>query len=144
MIDGGLRKLFRANLIGNIDWLSVETGGTAMGVPDSNFCVNPGIEGWIEFKRATANAVSVRKEQVAWIERRVRLGGRVFIAVRRWKDAGTRTDARDDLILIRGAGVRALFLDGISGAEKGRFVAGSWSGGPSKWGWDQVRHLLIR
>jgi len=75
-INGGLRQLFRAKLPG-FDWVSIESGSTGGGIPDSNYCVRTnditGIEGWIEHKQTDGWAVTLRPEQVGWIARRVAL-----------------------------------------------------------------------
>ena len=124
-IDGGLRSLFSKNIPGH--WTPVETGGTALGVPDSEYCLVGGYQGWVEFKQCKSNAVVIRPQQVGWIERRVRMGGRVFVAVRR----------NDDLLLFHGEGVRALKVKGIAGAQK--HLLGMWN---SKWNWQHIAEIL--
>jgi len=106
-----------------------------------NYC-HDGTEGWIENKRCEASACEVQPSQVGWIERRIRNGGRVFIAVRRLAKAGKRREARDDLILLRGAAIRDLATSGLVGVPK-RFWIFENSGGPAQWDWDQVYHDLI-
>ena len=129
MLDGGLRKLFRAHIPGH--WQSIETGGVGRGVPDSNYCIN-GVEGWVEYKKTKHWKIgSLKPEQVAWIFRRVREGGRVWLAVRR---------AEDELWLIDGHWIREVAVGGIKSAEE--WVR--WEGGPSKWNWDEVRYVLTR
>ena len=86
-IDGGLRALFRQN-IPTFMWTSIETGGTGRGISDSNYLAAGGIEGWIEYKTTTIHAVGMRPEQVGWIDRRHRLGGRVWIAIRQVRKDG--------------------------------------------------------
>jgi Holliday junction resolvase len=81
MIDGGLSQLFQDNLP-KVHWQRIETGGTGRGIPDLNGCYQ-GAEAWVECKRTKHWTVEVRPEQVGWIERRTRAGGRVFLAVRR-------------------------------------------------------------
>lgn len=151
MIDGGLRQLFRKHLP-LADWQSVETGGTGRGVPDSNYCFpNPsggfGTEGWIEFKTTEGYAVRLRPEQIAWMCRRARRGGRVFVAVRRWCSAGPRREAADELWLVAGAGGPELLtvgLGGLTSTPRGPKwpLLGAWHGGPARWHWPAVAALL--
>lgn len=122
--DDGLRSLFHSNLK-RAQWTSIETGATALGVPDSEFCFAGGIQGWVEHKRASANAVVIRDMQVAWIDRRVRLGGRVFLAVKR----------RKELFLYHGRDVKALKLHGLKAAHP----LGYWD---SPWNWEEVEEIL--
>jgi len=136
--DGGLRPLFQQRLP-EFHWQAIETGSTGRGIPDLNWCTD-GIEGWLELKQTQANKVEVRPEQVAWIERRIRAGGRVFIAVR-YKHAGgpRKGDPVDRLYLYKGSQVRNLLQYGISHTLE----AGAWAEGPAKWDWLEVRKLLI-
>lgn len=137
MIDGGLRILFRKNLP-HFDWVTIETGGTGRGVPDSNACYNK-IEFWIEYKQTDGWDVPLRPEQIGWLMRRSRAGGRTFIAVRRWPEAGKRRIAADDLYLFRGA-------DAILAKQQGLRLPtrlGIWSEGPSAWNWREIGQLLI-
>src|SRR5215475_5876721 len=122
--DGNLRAMFRANLP-DFDWLSVETHGTSRGVPDSNYCVD-GKEGWIELKACDGWRVSIRPEQAAWAELRLRKGGRVFLAVRR---------AKKELWLFSGAAMRLL----IDARLDATAPLGRWEGGPRSWDWRVVR-----
>jgi hypothetical protein len=131
-MDGHLRKLFRENLPG-FHWLSVETGATASGAPDSNYC-GGGFEGWIEFKLATGWRVHVRPMQVGWLERRARAGGRVFVAVRR------KVGKIDSLYLFDGLDVNLLRLNGLQGTP----ALGIWDGGPGRWDWAEVNGILRR
>lgn len=130
-VDGDLRKLFRTHIVAH--WISVESGSTSGGIPDSNFCAG-GIEGWIEYKQTHAWAVSFRPTQVALIWNRCLAGGRVWIAVRRWK----RKDGDDQLWLVPGRCVRELARDGLRGLP-----VVSWDGGPRGWNWDDVRRTLL-
>jgi len=139
MIDGGLRKLFRKHLP-RFDWTTIESGLTGQGIPDSNFCFD-GVEGWIEFKKTTAWAVEMRKEQVAWLERRNRARGRTFIAVRRYRRKGPRTVACDELWLFPGTAARALFKNGLMDNQNPPL--GVLNGGPAKWDWHFVSKALL-
>jgi hypothetical protein len=126
--DGGLRPLFKKH-IPEGDWVSVETWSTGRGVPDLNYCIN-GHEGWIELKTTEGWAVTVRPEQVAWIERRLRAGGRVFLAVRR---------KRHELWLLAGEDARALMLHGLKALNP---LYRSDMEGPSRWNWSLISKIL--
>lgn len=134
-IDGGLRSLFRTNIVGH--WSSIETPTTGGGIPDSNYLVR-GVEGWIEFKQTHAWAVNFRPLQVGWLDRRAREGGRAFVAVRRWK----RPNGADELWLFGAEAVKKL-SDGGLRAPAPASLRGVWSGGPSCWDWGEVTRLLI-
>lgn len=135
-VDDGLRALFRKHLP-TVDWQSVETA-VNRGVPDSNYCYQ-GYEGWIECKSTDHWSVDLRPEQIGWIARRVRHGGRVWIAVRRRHDGGKRRGpAVDELYLIRGENVKTAKLDGLRGCP----YEGKWRGGPSRWDWQGVLNVL--
>lgn len=130
MSDGELRRIFRKHLHG-FDFLAIESGGTAGGIPDLNYCKNH-IEGWCEMKACDHWRVTIRPMQVGWAERRIKHGGRVFCAVRR---AGT------DLYLFHGSMLRALKDARIDALPK----LGHWTGGAARWDWDQIeRELLYR
>ena len=114
--------MFHQNLK-KAQWTPIETGSTAAGIPDSEFCFPNGIQGWVEHKKMP---LVIRDMQVAWIERRVRLGGRVFIAVRR----------KTELLLFHGRDVRALKIGGIKAA----IPLGQWD---SPWRWPEIEELLL-
>mgnify|MGYP000465838860 CR=1 FL=1 len=140
-IDGGLRPIFRDKLKKGWHWQSVETGGTGLGVPDSNFCKS-GVERWVEFKQTDAWACTLRPEQVAWHRRRALCGGRSFIAVRRWHDGGPRKGPPvDELWLFYGEDAMRLKDRGL--CAEGVVDLGIWKGGPSRWDWDEIGELLI-
>lgn len=137
-IDGGLRGLFIKNLVG---WhcQAIETGGVGCGIPDLNYC-HGGVEGWIEMKQTAANAVNFDKEQVAWAERRLRTGGRVFAAVRRTTTAGPRKGPPTDaLYLFHGAYIRSLYLDGLAACDPLLVCHGP----PARWDWAAVKNILL-
>lgn len=121
-IDGGLRKIFHQKIDGH--WQAIETGGVGLGVPDSNFCID-GVEGWIEFKKTDHWKPTLRPEQIAWIHRRWRQGGNVWIAVRR---------IEKELWLVRGDWVRELGATGLKAVE-----AIHWS---EPWDWEAIRNIL--
>lgn len=131
--DGDLRKLYAKHL-SNFHWTSVESPFTIMGIPDSNYCCN-GVEGWIENKIIrSGDSVGIRPEQVAWLERRMRAGGRVFI--------GVRWPRRDDAFyLLRASAARPLLGSGLA-ALPPKFVVGNWAGGPQVWEWPKIGYFL--
>jgi len=135
MIDGGLRKLFREHLP-MVHWQSIETGGTGRGVPDTNGCFR-GCEFWVEFKQTSGWVVSLRPEQIAWMSRRERSGGRTFIAVRRKCTPGPRRQATDEIHLIRGSWAAEIASLGLKSAPDGS-VCGWWHGGVAAWPWMKI------
>ncbi len=139
--DGGLRSEFRRR-IPDFHWQSIETGGVGNGVPDANYCGNF-CEGWIENKQTDGWVVTLRPEQVAWLARRARAGGRVYVAVRRWHDGGPRKGASvDELWLLRGGAAVAIKQHGL--VDEAEYVLGRWHGGPAAWDWSAVRKIISR
>lgn len=137
-IDGGLRPLFRQKLP-TIHWVSIETGGTGRGIPDSNGC-RDGNEFWVEFKQTKTHSVGLRPEQVAWLMRRSRVGGSCFVAVRCRTEAGPRRGpARDELWLFRGSDAVELKQDGLNCC----LHLGVWEGGPANWCWAEIERQLL-
>ena len=129
--DGSLRTEFRKHLR-DAKWTSIETGLTEQGVPDSHYIFAGGIEGWIEHKKTSANALGILPTQVAWLSRHARLGGRCFITVRQMKF--------DELYIFRGSDAAALRENGLCGTSP----LGKWGGGPSRWDWTSAREILRR
>lgn len=115
-----------------------------MGVPDLNFCID-GVEGWVEMKQTDGWAVTLEPEQVSWLFRRHRNGGRVFVAVRRWHDGGPRRGpACDELWLLRGQYAPDLKTLGLKWAMTSPALLGRWCHGPARWDWDAVRSILVK
>jgi hypothetical protein len=141
MSDGDLRKKFQ-QFLPQFHWQSVETWSTGQGVPDANYC-GFGHEGWIEFKFTSGWKVDMRAEQIGWIERRVRAGGKVFVAVRRKHLGSLKRKPEDELWLFSGDAARYLAKGRLDAVPPG-FVHGKWSGGPSGWEWPDVRENLLR
>lgn len=134
--DGGLSQLYLKHLP-QFHWQS--TWSLGGGAPDMNGCLD-GQEFWIENKLTSGWAVKFEFGQVAWHERRVRAGGRTFIAVRRQTVAGPRRgDAVDEFWLFRGQEARQLEVDGLKGKQP---LLGVWSGGPARWAWDHLCTIL--
>jgi hypothetical protein len=128
--DGGLRQLWRTHLK-TAQWTPIETGGTAGGVPDSEYCFPTGRQGWIENKRTLGWAVKFRPMQVGWLLRRARMGGTCFVAVRRLNGA------EDELYLVAGRYADALQDGGLRAVTHLR-----WGGGPARWNWEEVEWHL--
>jgi hypothetical protein len=136
MKDGDLRTLFRLKLP-KYQWTSIETAGTASGVPDSEFCSPWGAQGWIEFKKTNAFSIpSLDAFQVAWLMRRSRSGGSAWIAVRRIPTA-KKYNGVDELWLMRGDQAEALFYNGLEG-----ITAWIWEGGPSNWNFQEIHNIF--
>lgn len=145
MIDGGLRGLFHHHLRVGAHFQAVETGGTGLGIPDSNVCFlmpdGSGRECWIEFKTTDAWSVGVRTEQNAWHRTRCMRGGRTFFAVRRQHEGGPRKGpAVDELWLCGGRYSSQLMTGGLK--DPSIIWDGVWSGGPARWDWSAVHAAL--
>lgn len=139
--DGGLRKIFQQHLP-EFHWQSVETWSTGQGVPDVNYCYDAK-EGWIEFKQTENFSVDISPHQVAWIERRTRAGGRVFIAVRRKHEGGPRKgEATDELWLFFGAVARVLLRNSLTSIPLISRVLMT-PGGPNRWNWPGIGQKLL-
>lgn len=137
MADGNLRLIFQKHLP-EAHWQPVETL-IGRGIPDVEYCFPGGITGWIENKKTNGWSVDISPNQVSWAERRIRAGGRCFVAVRRLATAGQRREAADELWLFRGAEARALMTDGLKGKQP---VLGIWPKGPAAWDWQAIRRIL--
>lgn len=139
MADGNLRQLIQHYLPGP-HWQAVESGGTGRGIPDVNGCWQ-GVEVWVENKITSGWQVGLRPEQIGWIHRRARAGGRVFVLTRRVAEAGPRRGAAvDDLYLHAGRVVVELAQRGL---QEGPAPLLHTSGGPSRWNWAMVRDWLF-
>ena len=138
-VDAGLRKIFRAHLP-KAFWTSIETGGTAIGVPDSHYLFREGKSGWIEYKQTKTGAVKFRPGQIGWLERYHRNGGNAFVAVRHRRPKSARREACDDLHIYNAAQARALEKNGIMG--DGVCPHHMFSGGPSYWNWKRIAFVL--
>lgn len=144
--DAGLSDCFKKHLP-IFHWQKIESWSTGQGVPDLNGCgwSDPedewGAEFWIECKKATGIKLdhNLSAEQIGWLERRHRAGGRVFIGVRRVRPAGPRVGAAlDSLLLYPGEAARAVARDGISAPG----ALGLWEGGPARWDWPEIARIL--
>lgn len=133
--DGGLRPIFRSK-ISSWQWSSIETAGTASGVPDSEFCTPEGVQGWLEFKKTNIFHVKINSFQVAWLMRRCRIGGNAWIAVRRTPKSNIDFGV-DQLWLMRGHQAERLFHGGLESVH-----ALCWEGGPNNWDFGEIASTL--
>ena len=134
-VDGGLRALFRAHLP-EAFIQSIETGQTGRGIPDLYY-IHAGRSGWVECKATAAWSVPLETEQVAWLCRHARAGGRSWVAVRRHHAGGPRKGPPADMLyLIRGEESPRLKAEGINSLDQ------HWPGGPSRWPWPAILALL--
>jgi Holliday junction resolvase len=141
-IDGGLRKLFGANLPKH-HTQAIETGGTGKGIPDLNGCCE-GVEYWVEMKQTQSWKVpNVKPEQVAWTERRERVGGRVLVAVRQ-TGHGRGGRPRDVLWLLLVPALRLLLMGKRLDELPYELVVLREDGGPKAWPWEKVEEALLR
>lgn len=138
--DDGLRALLHSHLP-QVHWQAIEVGLVGRGVPDTNGC-HQGAEFWIECKSTDYWSINLEPEQVGWLLRRHRAGGRTFVAVRRRFAARPRSPACDELWLCRGSAARELKDAGLDGAPPGA-VLGRWHRGPKSWDWPSVLDLLV-
>jgi hypothetical protein len=141
--DNGLRPIMRSHLRAGIWWTTIETGLVTQGVPDANYIAEGGIEGWVECKATKGWAVRFKPLQIGWHERRHRMGGRTWIAIRRQTRGGVRQgDTVDELYLVPGRLAASLAELGLQGCPDVRYMG---DGGPEHWRWADVRrHLLGR
>lgn len=80
MTESKMWSIFRLYLPQSAHAIRIENWVGA-GQPDSNICWK-GIEVWVENKVASPTGlIKFRDEQIPWIHRRVRSGGRVFVLV---------------------------------------------------------------
>jgi hypothetical protein len=141
--DNGLRPLIRKHLRQGIWWTTIETGLVTQGVPDLNFISDGACEGWVECKATKAWSVKFRPLQIGWHERRRRMGGRTWIAIRRQTTGGARMgDTVDELYLVPGRHAAKLADGGLRECPDVLFMG---DGGPEHWRWTDVRrHFLGR
>ena len=109
-------------------------GFISRGVPDLIGC-HAGIEAWVECKQAKAWRVIIRPAQVAFMERRLRAGGKCYLAVRR------HNKTADELWLLRGQAARPLIKKSLRELSEDLILMKS-SGGPAAWPWAQVGAAL--
>jgi hypothetical protein len=130
--DGGLRVLFRKHLP-QVHWTTIESRFTESGIPDLNGCLD-GVEFWLECKLARGWKIVVRPSQISWMSRRIRCGGRCFVAVRR------KTKSADEFWLFHGADILTLRTQGI--AHVTPIIV--WGDGPTRWPWGSIGAALVQ
>jgi len=137
-MDGNLRTLFKRHLP-HVFWQSLETGGTARGVPDTYFMYK-GISGFIEMKKIDKNFINIDAFQIGWHEKFSRAGGKSYVAVRFKRERTARKRAADTLLIFHGADIRKLQKLGAANfAHRALLVT---SGGPGRWKWNKVAERL--
>lgn len=68
-----VRKYLADKIHGHV--VQIESHATSAGVPDTNYCLYNGVEGWIEIKFSThKKKFKVRGTQKTWFRRRLRCG----------------------------------------------------------------------
>jgi hypothetical protein len=136
-VDGGLPQLLIERLP-HVDWVRIESGMTARGAPDMNGC-RSGTDCWVEAKLAAGWVVKKAKaQQVAWLERRTRAGGRCIVAVRQ-----TGAKGRDVLWLFRAGALRLLFDGSRLDQIPAEMRLGRHTGGPAVWRWNEIEAALF-
>jgi hypothetical protein len=126
--DGGLRALFHAKLADRAQWTAIETGETSPGVADSAFVFDGGYEGWIEFKTTNGWAVTFQPMQPAWLNQRARLGGNVWIAIRR---------KSNELWIFNGFWAPLIAMRGLRDMRGAAITVFEDS-----WNWGEIREIL--
>lgn len=122
-----------------VHWQGLELGLMASGVPDTNGCYQ-GQEFWVEFKWTDTYAVGLEALQVGWILRRMRAGGRVFVATWRETAGGPRSGPAESALFIHeGWDAAVLRAEGLLGAPPVLIVEGP----QSTWDWGLVQATLV-
>jgi len=80
----------------------------------------------VEFKKVEGWKITFEPLQPAWINKRSRLGGRVFVAVRR---------KLTELYVIPGSEILRMIEVGVKGREPIKRIGRSWD-------WEQVEKIL--
>ena len=133
--DGGLRGILQKQFPG-WQWSTIEVGATAGGIPDNEFCMPCGRQGWIELKWTDRYYVQIKDLQVSWLMRRWRYNRGSWIAVRRTPH--TKQEAGvDQLYLMTGGEAERLFDHGLTGVTAWR-----WDGGPSNWNFAEFESII--
>lgn len=136
--DGGLRPLLRQHLP-MVHWTTVESGAISPGTPDIHGCYNS-VDFWIECKVTARWGVTLRPEQVGWLLRRARAGGRGCVLIRRQCVEGPRRERADQLWLVPGARAAEARAGGLRSPEACAELLGE--GGPALWPWPALLERL--
>ncbi len=137
--DGGLRRHFHQRLE-RVHLQAMELGVMGSGCPDTNGCAD-GTEFWIEYKHtASEGVVPLEPQQIGWILRRMRAGGRVFVATWVEHDGGARRgEAVSRLHMHEGWDAPVLRSDGVLAAPPVLVQDGR----PQDWDWGEIRDTLV-
>ncbi len=138
--DGGLRQEF-AKHIHNMMLVPIESWGTGQGVPDMHYCLE-GDSGWVENKQTSAWALAhaLSPEQVGWMSKYQRHGGRVLLAVRRQHAGGVRKGPPiDELWIFDHMALREIATTNSIQGLVPRLMS---TGGPARWDWGAIRALM--
>jgi hypothetical protein len=135
-MDGRLSKLFQQHF--NLwHWQRLETEATGSGIPDLNCCAH-GFEFWLELKATSTWRIEIRPPQHAWINRRIRAGGNVYVAVRRQVVLKRTATKADELYIFCGCKTEALMTQRLCLV----LPIGMWAEGPAAWPWAEVHRAI--
>ncbi len=81
--------------------------------------------------------MKIAPEQVSWLERRVRMGGKCWLIVRKKASAGLRRKAVDELHIYPGSKARAVLINGLHTPP-----IDLYEGGPARWNWPLIAERL--
>lgn len=111
-LEKGLWALLKDHFPREVHSQRVETGGVGTGVPDVNLCSKAGGEVWWELKMIRGHKVNLSPQQVAWIWKRHKCGGAVFI-IARHRVEGVRLGNIDRLYIWSGDSAMEVATKGI-------------------------------
>ena len=134
--DGGLRRRMHGALK-RVHWQAMELGVMGAGCPDTNGCWQ-GSDFWVECKQVSAEGglVPLLPEQVGWIARRCRAGGRAFILTWLHHEGGARKGERvSRLVLHEGWDGGVLKAEGLEAAPPILVLESGW-GSAGEWDFD--------
>lgn len=124
-----------------VHWQTMELGVMGAGCPDTNGCWS-GVDFWIECKHVASEVALVPLEppQIGWILRRMRAGGRVFVATWVEHAGGPRKgEAVSRLVLHEGWDAPVLRTEGLAAVPPVLVL----EGGPGAWDWDALLSVLV-
>lgn len=111
------------------------------GCPDTNICAD-GVDNWIECKHISAEdgLVPLEPPQIGWILRRMRNGGRVFVATWVEHAGGARKgEAVSRLVLHEGWDAPTIRSEGLGAAPP----VAIFEGQPGDWDGEEIRAVLV-
>lgn len=81
--ETALRKYASSKMMGHV--VQIESHATAVGVPDTNYCIS-GVEGWVEMKYTRdTDKIKVRPAQWLWFRKRLQAGNNRIFFLLRWE-----------------------------------------------------------